>query len=204
MYDRRARGGPIYERGNCGMNPEYLLPEGFSLAHDAHQTQLETFRDSLGQPVRQWPKALLPSTTVIVVEDLSAFPWIVLVHQRADNQHWGFLGGAQEAGESIAACAIRECEEESGYRIQLHQLTSIDSDPIKGAIAQYEDGAIHYTNITFLATVLSGTRKVSNESLDVRWHSIHNLPYPFLDVHKWRLHQALQVYFEPNFHVPVR
>ncbi len=180
------------------MNPGHLLPEELSLAHGVHQTQLATFRDNLGHPVRQWPKALLPSTTVIVVEDLETFPWVVLVHQRTDNQHWGFVGGAQNIGESIQDCAIRECDEESGYRVRLHRLTSLDSDPMHGAIVQYQDGPAQYTNLTFVATVLSGTLRVSCESLAVHWASIYNLPQPFLATHLWRLHQALMQRHKPK------
>lgn len=186
------------------MNPEHILPEGFSLTYGIRQTQLATFRDSLGHPVRIWPKVLLPSTTVIVVEDLYAFPWNVLVHQRADNQHWGFPGGAQEVGESIQDCAIRECEEESGYLVHLYRLTSVDSDPMHGAIVQYQDGPAQYTNLTFVATVLSGTLRVSRESLAVRWASIHDLPAPFLDAHLWRLHQALMHVHESKGHTSFR
>ena len=186
------------------MNPEHVLPEGLSLTHDVRQTQLETFRDSLGQPVRQWPKVLLPSATVIVVEALDTFPWVVLVHQRTDNQHWGFVGGRQEIGESIQDCAIRECEEESGYHVHLHRLTSLDSDPMHGAIVQYQDGPFQYTNLTFVATVLNGTLQISQESLAVSWASIHNLPQPFLATHLWRLHQALMQFFEPRIHTSFR
>ena len=187
------------------MNPEHVLPEELSFTHhDAQQVQLATFRDSLGHPVREWPKMLLPSTTVIVVEDLHVFPWNVLVHQRADNRHWGFPGGAQEAGESIQDCAIRECHEESGYHVHLYQLTSLDSDPTHGAIVQYQDGSVQYTNLTFVATVLSGTLRVSHESLAVHWASIHNLPQPFLVTHLWRLHQALMHFHEPKGHTSFR
>ncbi len=171
------------------MNPEHLLA---------------TFRDSLAQPVQQWPKALFPSATVIVVEDLDASPWTVLIHQRSDNHHWGFLGGRQEIGESIAACAVRECHEESGLDVTLLRLTSVDSSHQNGAIVQYVNGPIQYTNVTFLATVLRGTCRLSDESLALWWKSIHDLPSPFLDVHLWRLKQAWLSYFEPKRPVSFR
>ena len=158
----------------------------------------DTFRDSRGMPVPQWPSLLLPSATVIVVDqsvmghqERHHGPWRVLVHQRADNCWWAFPGGRQEIGESIQACALRECEEETGYRVRLEQLVSVDSDPCHGAVVVYpDDNIIQYTNLTFLATIVGGTLRCSEESREIRWVMTDVLPVPFLPSHLWRLTMA--------------
>lgn len=157
------------------------------------------FRDSRDLPVPP-PSHLLPSTTLLVLDPspvaaLLAQPgaWRVLVHQRADNGWWGFPGGAQELGESLVRCAIRECLEETGYTIALDRLVCVDSDPLQGACVYYATHrrTVQYTNLTFLAHVVSGTLRCSPESRQVCWVPGDTLPQPFLPTHSWRLMQAL-------------
>lgn len=154
--------------------------------------RLTQFRDTTDQSVTQWPKALRPSATVIVVDDLQVYPWKVLVHQRADNGYFGFPGGACEIGESLPQAALRECLEETGLHARLERLSSIDSDPLRGALVAYPDGnVIQYVNCSFVCSVLSGTLRKSEESLQLFWSDIRRLPEPFMQIHRWRLAQAI-------------
>jgi 8-oxo-dGTP pyrophosphatase MutT (NUDIX family) len=160
-------------------------------------SSLQTFRDSRGLPVQEWPVCLLPSTTIIVVPDarsvhLDTSDCKVLVQQRADNGWWAFVGGRQEIGESIAECAVRETWEESGLEVALVRLICVDSDPQHGAIVDYATGPIQYTNCTFVAVVTGGVLRCSDESRQIRWCGVDALPVPFLPSHRWRLEQARQ------------
>lgn len=52
---------------------------------------------------------------------------LLLVEQERNGvRDWGGLGGALEAGESIEQCAVREAYEESGLRVRLVRLLSVD------------------------------------------------------------------------------
>lgn len=155
--------------------------------------KLATFRDSRGLAVPEWPVAVIPSTTVIVTMGgmYDTHCGVVLVHQRPDNEYWGFVGGIQEVGESIEACARRETLEETGLVVRLRRLVCVDSDPCQGAIGLYPAGPCQFCNLTFLATVTSGVERPSHESLQLAWCHPACLPEPFLPTHAWRLSQAM-------------
>lgn len=151
------------------------------------------FRDSLGNIPTSYPKVLLPSITAIILDPACAGAyWRVLVHQRKDNQHWGFLGGGQHLGESILETVHREVREESGIAVTIDRLVCVDSDPTQGSLCSYPDGNVaHYMNCSFLCTWVGGNPSPSQESLQVRWHTTKTLPEPFLAPHRWRLRQAM-------------
>ena len=164
--------------------------------------------DAVGNPVLTPPTILKPSTTVIIYEPYvlhMAVTWRVVCQHRADNHYWSFIGGAQEIGESLPACAIREALEETGLSICVERLVCVDSDPAHGAVMQYPDGnIIQYTNMTFLArcprakeTPLTWS---PDEAVTVGWFPVTQLPSPFTPTHQWRLQQALAL----NQHPPVR
>jgi 8-oxo-dGTP pyrophosphatase MutT (NUDIX family) len=157
----------------------------------AHHDRLSGFRDSTGAVPSQWPKALLPSITAIIRDPAyDGAGWKVLIHHRADNQHWGFPGGGQHIGESIIETVHREVIEETGVRVDIEGLACIDSDPQYGALSSYDDGIVHYTNLTFLCTYISGEPHKSLESISVGWATTDRLPAPFLATHAWRLAHA--------------
>jgi ADP-ribose pyrophosphatase YjhB (NUDIX family) len=161
-----------------------------------HETQLHAFRDSRGLAVPRWPETILPSTTIIIWHP--TVPDMVFCHRRADNGYWGFVGGAQEPGESILDCARRETYEETGWHVTLEQLVCVDSDPCQGAICVYADTVIHYTNLTFTARLpahdpsLRDGPILSPESTSWGWFTPEQLPQPFLPRHTLRLLQALR------------
>lgn len=160
--------------------------------------------DNCGRPVTTYPKALRPSTTLLIARGLHLreYAWRAagslscalsldfVVHQRADNHHWGFPGGAQEIGESILDCARREAFEETGLDIQVVGLVCVDSDPTTGAICTYTDGCVQYMNMTFLCVPLGDeSLRCSDESLRLMWCAAPAFPGPFLKTHRWRFDQ---------------
>lgn len=155
-------------------------------------------RDSTGALVTQHPKRLAVGATIILIIG-TMDNRVVLCQKRRDNEQWAFPGGKQEIGESLTACAIREMQEETGLEIEICGVTSIDSDPQYYAISTYPDGAVQYTNITFLAQLADAYPpgvipyvQPCEESLELRWCPLYRLPEPFLLNHRWRLEQALR------------
>ncbi len=43
----------------------------------------------------------------------------LLLIRRTDNGFWALPGGCQNLGETPAECAVRECQEESGYLVRI-------------------------------------------------------------------------------------
>lgn len=150
--------------------------------------QLTTFRDSLGHIPASYPKAILPSITAIISDASRTDEHIwLLCHQRRDNVHWGFPGGAQNVGESILETVHREVKEETGLDVRIDGLVCVDSNPTHGALCSYPDGVVHYTNLSFACTWIGGELRLSEESLRLAWYTPLALPQPFLETHAWRL-----------------
>ena len=51
---------------------------------------------------------------------------VLLVKENYGRRRWGLPGGALDPGESPSAAAIREAAEETGLRVQLSHLVSVD------------------------------------------------------------------------------
>lgn len=159
------------------------------------QPPLELFRDSMGHSVSQMPTRVVPSATTIIVPSgpwPRSLPWWVVIHQRADNNHWAFPGGHQDIGESILNCARREAMEETGLAVDIHSLICVDSDPTEYAINVYPNGdVIQYCNLTFLAFTDEHMLALSSESRAIRWARTDTLHQPFLPAHAQRLAHAM-------------
>ena len=165
---------------------------------------LPTFRDSRGQAVSRWPDILSPSVTVVLFhQNALGMVYEILCHKRRDNGYFGLPGGKVEIGESLEEAAQRECLEETGYHVRVEQLTSVDSDPSRGALVAYPDGhLVQYVNCTFLCSIITGTLTISNESTVLNWYVIDALPQPFMELHAWRVRQAVRGWRREQ--IPVR
>ncbi|WP_203364495.1 NUDIX domain-containing protein [Bacillus sp. REN10] len=116
----------------------------------------------------------------------------VLLQKRADVGLWGLPSGHVEPGETVEEAAIREVHEETNLQIRIKKLIGVYSEPTS-QIFHYPDGrTVHFITTCFLAEVIGGElRWQSNESLDVQFFTIDQLPTDLLPMHPCWLKDAL-------------
>lgn len=130
------------------------------------------WQDDTGNSVTRMPDAVHVAASGIVYNDKGE----VLLEKRADNGWWGLPGGHVDVGESVEQAAIREIREETGIRTRVRRLVGIYSDPRYNVIGAYSDGLIHFVVVIFECEYLSGDLEVSEESTEVRYFPVRNLP----------------------------
>lgn len=154
---------------------------------------LPEWQDDTGNPVTRLPDAVHVCASGIVYNDKGE----VLLEHRADNGWWGLPGGHVDVGESVEQAAIREILEETGIRTRVRHLVGIYSDPRFNVIGAYSDGLIHFVVVIFECEYLSGALKVSNESTDVRYFPVRNLPVKTLLCDVQAITDALENRIQP-------
>ena len=95
---------------------------------------------------------------------------LIVQQEHGGAKHWGPLGGALEFGETIEECALREAYEESGLRLCLIRLLSVDQF--------WHAGKFQGVGFDFLAEPDSWPQEVvipkfdgATQFLDYRWVS---------------------------------
>jgi 8-oxo-dGTP pyrophosphatase MutT (NUDIX family) len=100
----------------------------------------------------------------------------VLLQKRRDNGLWGFSGGAQELGESIADTVRREVREEVGLETEPRRLIGIYTSPEFDRV--YEGGDAVQMFIAFFECEAVGGELTRQESevLEIGWFDLDDLP----------------------------
>jgi len=99
---------------------------------------------------------------------------------RRDTGQWALPGGAQELGETIAECAVRECREETGVDVAVTGILGVYSDPRH--IVEYSDGEVRQEyEVTLVGRPIGGEPTINEEASDVRW--VHPDDLGVLDIH---------------------
>jgi 8-oxo-dGTP pyrophosphatase MutT (NUDIX family) len=91
-------------------------------------------RDYYHDPHAPQPTSRKPSASVVVRDDAGR----LLMLQRTDNDLWTIPTGGLKTNETITACGIRECREETGIQIEITGLVGVFSDP--GHVITYSRG----------------------------------------------------------------
>lgn len=112
----------------------------------------------------------MPGVTAVILDENQR----ILLCRRSDNGAWTPITGIVDPGEEPAVTAIREAEEEAGVEIRVEYLASVKANPPQtfpnGDHAQFLD-------LTFRCRYVAGTARVNDEeSTDVRWFSLQDLP----------------------------
>lgn len=110
------------------------------------------------------PTSRKPSASVV----LRNYRGELLLLRRADSGRWTIPTGALKKSETLTACAIRECREETGLEVELTGLVGIFSDP-RHRIA-YDDGEVRVpVNICFHGQPVCGQLATDAESDQAAW-----------------------------------
>jgi ADP-ribose pyrophosphatase YjhB (NUDIX family) len=121
----------------------------------------------------------------------------VLLIKRVDSDLWALPGGFHDLGETPARCAIRECFEETGHKIEILRLLGVFSSNC------YEFKYIpwkneEYCHILFQGNLIGGKTTVSEETREIGWFSHDDLPLLY-DGHETRIKIGFEANINDNF-----
>ena len=102
----------------------------------------------------------------------------VLLEKREDCALWCCPGGRMNPGENVKQTALRELKEETNIDAKIEGLLGVYSDPKYGSVRKYNDDDFsqQIIDIMFYASPLSFDIKKSDESLDVKFLNLEDLP----------------------------
>ncbi len=101
----------------------------------------------------------------------------VLLQRRSDDGLWGNPGGSMDLGETIYETIIREIKEETNLKIEKENLKifNIYSGEEQHHIYPNND-EVYFVNIIFETDVYHGTVKSDDESYELKFFDIEELP----------------------------
>ena len=157
---------------------------------------IEPSREPAGEGIQRRTSYYAEDPTAIRLS-VSAVVWsdgpgtTLLLMQRSDNENWGLPGGYVERGESVAAAAVREVQEETGVRVALGRLVGVYSDPAVQVIAYPGGDRVQAVNLCFEARPLAaGAPTTPEETLGSGYFAPDALPEPLVPIHQIRIQDA--------------
>jgi ADP-ribose pyrophosphatase YjhB (NUDIX family) len=96
---------------------------------------------------------------------------ILLVQERTDNL-WAMPGGWADVGDIPSEVAIRETKEESGFDVKPIKVVGVYDANREGGYLEF----FHAFKIVFLCDLIGGEAKSSDETIDVKYFSLEELP----------------------------
>lgn len=120
--------------------------------------------DYFNDPNAPRANSIVPSVTAVARNDAGE---VLLIH-KTDNDLWALPGGGVDVGESAAAAAVRETEEETGINVEITGLVGLYTNP--GHVMAYDDGEVRQQfSICFTARIIGGEIRTSSESKEVQF-----------------------------------
>lgn len=121
-------------------------------------------RDYWQDPDAPKPTSRKASASVFVTDDTDA----ILLIRRTDTGRWTIPTGGLKKGETISECAVRECEEETGLRVEVTGLVGVFSTP--DHVIKYGNGEVRQpVNVCLRAHVTGGQAAPTDEASEIRW-----------------------------------
>ena len=155
---------------------------------EAMANEPEPYIDFAGRPVAGQPQAVRAGVSAAIFDGDGR----VLLEHRSDNGFWGMPGGGVDIGESVEQAVKREVLEETGLRVEVKRLVGVYSDPRQHNIASYPDGNV-FQGVSFLFECVrkDGELRMSDESTDLRYFDVNELPEKMLLSHDLRISDVL-------------
>jgi 8-oxo-dGTP diphosphatase len=116
------------------------------------------------------------SVSAVVVDEKDQ----VLLIRRRDNGEWQAPGGVLELDEDIHAGLRREVLEETGYTVEPLRLTGVYKSMPLGVVA-----------LVFRCQVVDGTAQPSEETSDVAWVLLRDIPAQLTEAFAVRVIDAI-------------
>lgn len=138
----------------------------------------------------------LPGVCAVIFDDAGR----VLLGQRADNGLWAEIRGIPEPGEQPVAALKREALEEAALEIEVDEVFLIDASDL----VTYPNGdQASYMNLCFIAHAVSaeaaaGAHINDDESVDMGWFEVDDLPSPLAPSARQRLALAQRYLADPQ------
>lgn len=136
-------------------------------------------------------RLLLPGVSAVVLRrDLEAGHVHLLLTRRSDTGRWSLPAGIVEPFEQPAAAALRELLEETRITAEAERLALLTTDPD----VVYPNGdCCQFVSMCFRCRYVSGEAQVGDEeSTEVAWFRVDDLPDDVSDIQRRRIHCALQ------------
>lgn len=140
----------------------------------------------------------LPGVCAVIFDDAGR----VLLGQRADNGLWAEIRGIPDPGEQPVAALKREALEEAALEIEVDEVFLIDASDL----VTYPNGdQASYMNLCFIAHAVSaeaaaGAHINDDESVDMGWFEVDDLPSPLAPSARHRLELAQRYLADPQRH----
>lgn len=113
----------------------------------------------------------------------------VLLVRRADNDLWTLVTGGLDPGEQPAVGAVREVAEETAVIAVAERIVSVSAIPL--TVFANGDQA-RFLDVTFRCRAVGGAARVNDdESVDVGWFTLDELPASLPDRHRQCIKDAL-------------